>query len=424
MKCSMSTFALFGFGEKGWGACCCSATGVTLAVTAAALLIGAVIGSLVAWAKLSAQPAGADRGDLYTTVFRGVPELLVIFLFYFGGSSVVSGIGHLFGYEGFIGVPTFLAGALAVGVISGAYQAEVFRSAFRAVSRARSRPQRRSACRSCCVSAGSSLPRCCASPFPGLGNVWQLSLKDSALVSVTGLAELMRTAQRAAGSTRDYFEFYIAAAVLYLVLTAVSNRVVDRAEARVSRIVPPPARLSGWSTSPSSRTCWPASRGPADDARDLRPRASRSERALAMGLTWMRVSRNRVLDRVARAYVFVFRGSPLLVQLFLIYYGLGQFPEVRHSFAWPVLREPFACAVISLGLCTAAYQTEIFRGALAAVSEREVEAARACGMSGFLLFRRIILPDRDPARAAAVFDRDDPDGEVDLARLNHHGYRR
>ena len=113
---------------------------------------------------------------------------------------------------------------------------------------------------------------------------------------------------------------------------------------------------------------------------------------IALGLTAMRVSGNPILDRIARTYVFVFRGSPLLVQLFLIYYGLGQFPAVRHSFAWPVLREAFACAVISLGLCTAAYQTEIFRGALAAVPEREVEAARACGMSGLLLFRRIILP--------------------------------
>lgn len=113
---------------------------------------------------------------------------------------------------------------------------------------------------------------------------------------------------------------------------------------------------------------------------------------LALGLTWMRASGIGVLDHIARAYVFVFRGSPLLVQLFLIYYGLGQFPAVRHSLAWPVLREPFACAVISLALCTAAYEAEIFRGALAAVAEREIEAARACGMSGFLLFRRIILP--------------------------------
>jgi octopine/nopaline transport system permease protein len=113
---------------------------------------------------------------------------------------------------------------------------------------------------------------------------------------------------------------------------------------------------------------------------------------LALGLTCMRVSHIGLLDRIARGYVFIFRGSPLLVQMFLIYYGLGQFPEIRHSAAWPVLRDPFACAVISLALCTAAYEAEIFRGALLGVSEREVEAARACGMSGFTLFRRIIFP--------------------------------
>lgn len=113
---------------------------------------------------------------------------------------------------------------------------------------------------------------------------------------------------------------------------------------------------------------------------------------LALGLTWMRISGIAVLDRFARGYILVFRGSPLLVQMFLIYYGLGQFPEIRHSVAWPVLREPFACAVISLGLCTAAYEAEIFRGALLTVNEREVEAARACGMSGFLMFRRIVFP--------------------------------
>ena len=106
----------------------------------------------------------------------------------------------------------------------------------------------------------------------------------------------------------------------------------------------------------------------------------------------MRVSRIVFFDRLARGYILVFRGSPLLVQMFLIYYGLGQFPEIRHSVAWPVLREPFACAIISLALCTAAYEAEIFRGALMAVTEREVEAARACGMSGLLLCRRIIFP--------------------------------
>ncbi len=94
-----------------------------------------------------------------------------------------------------------------------------------------------------------------------------------------------------------------------------------------------------------------------------------------------------------RSYVFVFRGSPLLVQMFLIYYGLGQFrPLLQDLGLWVVFREPYWCAVIALTLNTAAYSSEIFRGGLQAVSVQQVEAARACGMSGPLLFRRIVLP--------------------------------
>ena len=113
---------------------------------------------------------------------------------------------------------------------------------------------------------------------------------------------------------------------------------------------------------------------------------------LALGLTWMRVSGRPTLEHIARAYIFVFRGSPLLVQMFLIYYGLGQFAFVRNSILWPVLRDPFSCAAISLALCTAGYTAEIFRGGLQAVPAQQIEAARACGMSGFLILRRIIAP--------------------------------
>jgi octopine/nopaline transport system permease protein len=113
---------------------------------------------------------------------------------------------------------------------------------------------------------------------------------------------------------------------------------------------------------------------------------------LAMGLTWMRVSGSKSLSAISRGYVFVFRGSPLLIQLFIVYYGLSSFPAVRASIFWPFLRDAFSCAVLSLALCTAAYSSEIFRGALAGVPHGQVEAAKACGMSGFKLFRRIIFP--------------------------------
>lgn len=113
---------------------------------------------------------------------------------------------------------------------------------------------------------------------------------------------------------------------------------------------------------------------------------------LAAGLTWMRFSRVKALALFARGYVFVFRGSPLMIQLFLIYYGAGQFEAVRDSWVWPVLVDPFYCAVIALALCTAGYTAEIFRGGVLAVPAQQLEAGRAIGMSGFKLFRRIIAP--------------------------------
>ena len=113
---------------------------------------------------------------------------------------------------------------------------------------------------------------------------------------------------------------------------------------------------------------------------------------VAAGVTWMRVSGSKPLKMIARAYVALFRGTPLLIQLFIVYYGLASLPAVRHSLFWPFLRDAFDCGVLSLGLCTAGYQSEIFRGALLAVPHGQVEAARACGMSSLLLFRRIIFP--------------------------------
>ncbi|HAI05239.1 MULTISPECIES: ABC transporter permease [Pantoea] len=113
---------------------------------------------------------------------------------------------------------------------------------------------------------------------------------------------------------------------------------------------------------------------------------------LAVGILALRMSRWRLLSAFARGYILVFRGSPLMIQLFLIYYGLGQFGVIRHSFVWPFLREPFSCAVLALSLCTAAYTAEILRGALLAVPPGQVEAGMACGMSRGLLLRRIIAP--------------------------------
>ncbi|EJL53374.1 MULTISPECIES: ABC transporter permease subunit [unclassified Rhizobium] len=234
----MATLELIGFGSTGWGALLLLATLITLAVTASALAIGAVLGATISAAKLSGKASLVALGNVYTTVFRGVPELLIIYLIYFGGSSAVTSIGKAMGYEGFLGLPSFLAGALAVGIISGAYQAEVFRGAYLAISKGELEAASAIGMHRGVRFRRIIIPQVLRLAIPGLGNVWQLSLKDSALISVTGLAELMRTSQVAAGSTRQYFLFFIVGGILYLILTSLSDRVFNGAERRANRSMP------------------------------------------------------------------------------------------------------------------------------------------------------------------------------------------
>ena len=113
---------------------------------------------------------------------------------------------------------------------------------------------------------------------------------------------------------------------------------------------------------------------------------------LAIPVGIMRASGNPLINAPAWFYTYCFTGTPLLVQLFLIYYGLGQFEVVRDSPFWFLLREAWFCALLTFVLNTAAYTAEILRGAIQNTPKGEIEAARACGMSRPLMFRRIILP--------------------------------
>jgi His/Glu/Gln/Arg/opine family amino acid ABC transporter permease subunit len=141
---------------------------------------------------------------------------------------------------------------------------------------------------------------------------------------------------------------------------------------------------------------------------------------LAVVLALMRLSGHPLLDSAARSYVFVFRGTPLLVQIFLIYYGLGQFPEIRQSFLWPFLREPYWCALLALTLNTAAYSSEIIRGGILSVPFGQIEGrARVRHVA-----RAHLPPDHRSAgphrRAARLRQRDNPDDALDGAGVGDH----
>jgi len=113
---------------------------------------------------------------------------------------------------------------------------------------------------------------------------------------------------------------------------------------------------------------------------------------LAVPLALMRASENAWLRALPVGYIFFFRGTPLLVQIFLIYYGASQFDVVKESWMWPILREPYWCAIIAFSLNTAAYSAELIRGAIQAIPKGEIEVSQALGMSKPTMIRRIILP--------------------------------
>jgi arginine/ornithine transport system permease protein len=113
---------------------------------------------------------------------------------------------------------------------------------------------------------------------------------------------------------------------------------------------------------------------------------------LAVPLALMAVSKTLLLRFPAKTYIYFFRGTPLLVQMFLLYYGMGQFEVVRESVLWILFKEAYWCAITAFALNTAGYTAEILRGAIEQTPFGETEAAQACGMSKSTMYRRIILP--------------------------------
>jgi octopine/nopaline transport system permease protein len=231
----VSALAPLGFGPAGWGDALLLAALMTLAVSVSAFFAGLVFGTLGAAAKIG---GGSLLGWLaagYTTLMRGVPDLLVIYLFYFGGSAVMTQMARWFGGTGFFGLNGFMVGVLAVGLVSGAYQTEVLRGAYAAIPRGEVEAARVSGMSQATMLRRITGPLALRTALPGMGNVWQMVLKESALISVTGLVDLMRQTEVAAGSTRLPFLFYAAAAGLYLLMTTGTGLVFRGAERSTRR---------------------------------------------------------------------------------------------------------------------------------------------------------------------------------------------
>lgn len=113
---------------------------------------------------------------------------------------------------------------------------------------------------------------------------------------------------------------------------------------------------------------------------------------MSIPLAIIRTSRNPLLSSPVRFFIYIFRGTPLLVQMFIIYYGFGQFEALRDTFLWEFFKNAYLCALLAFTLNTCAYTTEIIRGAIDSMPFGEIEAAKSVGMSKFMMMRRIILP--------------------------------
>ena len=226
---------LLSFGKTGWGDELLIATMMTIAVSVTAMLIGFLFALIFTPLKLSKSKFLNLIGNCYTTVIRGVPELLVIYLFFFGGSGAVMYVASIFGYNEYIEINAFITGSFAIGIISGAYSTEVFRGAIQSIDKGQFEASKVLGLKKPIHFFKVIMPQMLRLAIPNLSNVWQITLKDTSLISVTGLVEIMRQSYIAAGSTRDPLFFYSFAAVLYLLLTYLSMKLINKLEVRYSR---------------------------------------------------------------------------------------------------------------------------------------------------------------------------------------------
>ncbi len=221
---------LLSFGDTGWGDELFKATFMTILVALVAFFFGFLISIFIVPLKLSNKKLLNYLGNTYTTIFRGVPELLVIYLLFFGGSSAVMFVAKIFGYKEFIEINAFLTGSISIGLISGAYTTEVLRGAIESINKGQFEGAKSLGLKKTTYYVFVIAPQVLRLSIPNLSNVWQLTLKDTALISVTGLVEIMRQSYIASGVTRNPLLFYSFAAFLYLILTTISLKYFNQLE--------------------------------------------------------------------------------------------------------------------------------------------------------------------------------------------------
>ena len=229
----LQTLGLSAFSLKGFGPLLLQGTWMTLKLSVLSLAVSVLLGLLGASAKLSSLPFLRIPAQLYTTLIRGVPDLVLMLLIFYSLQTWLTGLTDFLEWE-YIEIDPFSAGVITLGFIYGAYFTETFRGAILAVPRGQLEAATAYGLKRGQRFRYVTFPQMMRFALPGIGNNWMVMLKATALVSIIGLADLVKAAQDAGKSTYQLFYFLVLAALIYLVITSVSNFVLRRLERRYS----------------------------------------------------------------------------------------------------------------------------------------------------------------------------------------------
>ncbi|MBS9719715.1 ABC transporter permease subunit [Tianweitania sp. BSSL-BM11] len=222
------------FTTEGWGYALLGGLWRSLFIAFGAFALGLVIGMFGAVGKLYGGAVAREGLELYTTIVRSVPELVLILIVYFAGADLINAVIGLFGQDP-IEINGALAGIWVLGFVQGAYSTEVIRGAILAVPQGQIEAARAYGMGSFLTLRRVTLPAMLPYAIPGLSNLWLIAMKDTALLAVLGFGELTQITRQAAGATKSYFTFFLAAGCLYLIASLVSNFLARRLERRARR---------------------------------------------------------------------------------------------------------------------------------------------------------------------------------------------
>ena len=225
---------LLAYSPPGWGASLLRGLGNSVLIAAGAYGLGLFLGILGAFGKLYGGPLARDMLGLYTTLVRAIPELVLILILYFAVTDMVNQVMLSLGYDR-IQISGVAAGIAVLGVVQGAYATEVLRGAIQSVPAGQIEAARAMGMGPVMLARRVTLPLMLQAALPGMANLWLTVTKDTALLAVVGFAELTQATRQAASTTKAFFTFFMAAGVLYLLVSLVSTYFFARAEKWASK---------------------------------------------------------------------------------------------------------------------------------------------------------------------------------------------